>query len=265
MPPSCRPALSLALVACTGTASAPSATDRERYAALLADTRPSPTEMLAACTEVGDPLLRGDCQLAALARADREYTGELSGWCELVDRGRPRDECWFTIAERRMRERRESAAAEACGRSGAYEEDCERHLWEQAIVSIERGLSPSRWAQALPRLHDEFARWATVLPGVDGLPAAMWTRFYERGFSRPGVPLDLGHCQPLPRADADRCYMAGTALYRRRLARRVDIEGADLCARTPRASSWSDLLPAAAHPRLDEAVVALCAERCAPD
>jgi hypothetical protein len=265
MPPSRCAAPLLFLVACTGTPQVASPADRSRYAELLADTSPAPTEMLAACGALEDALLRGDCQLAALARADREYTGELSGWCGVVDRGRPRDECWFVVAERRMRGQQEAAAAEACSRSGRFEEDCERHLWEQAIVSLTRELAPSSWAYELHRAAGEIDRWGGILPGVDDLSSRMWTRFYERGLSRPGAPLDLGHCQPLPKPDATRCFVAGTALYQRRLARRADLAGADLCSQSPRASSWEALLPVVAHPRLDAAVVELIGERCPPE
>lgn len=257
--------LLLAIPACTGAPAPPSAAERSRYAALIADQSRSPTDALADCSELGDPRLRGDCQLAALTRADREFVGDLAGWCGVVDAGRTRDECWFIIAERRMRLEQSASAAEACGRSGGFEADCERHLWEQVVVSAVNRVPPPGWAAALPTLRAEFQHWQDLLPGVEDLPAHMWARFYERGLSRPGAPLDLRHCKPLPRADGQRCYEAGTALYKRRLAHRADTSGADLCARAPRSSAWPELQPAAPHPRLDAAVVELVAERCAPD
>lgn len=264
MSPPSSAALVLAFAACTAGTATPSAADRTRYASLLADTATPPAAMLRACGDIAHPALRGDCQLAAVGRADRELDDDLAPWCADVRRGRTRDECWFIVAERRRRSGAEAAAAAACGRTGAFEADCARHLWEDTVVGLAAALPPPRWPADLPRVASEIARWEGLLPGVSGLPEQMWARFYERGLSRPGAPLDLRHCRPLPRADADRCHAAGAALYERRLARRADAAGVDLCAQAPRAASWQALVPAAPHPRLDDAVGALVAARCPP-
>jgi hypothetical protein len=256
------PLLLLALGACDRAPDAPDAADRARYAAMLAAESEPPATVRAGCGEIRHAGLRGDCQLAALGRADREQDGELAAWCPEMDRGTPRSECWFVVAERRRRTGDLEGAAQACGLAGPFEEDCARHLWEEAVVALAAGAPPARWAGALPAVSTEIERWVALLPGVDGLAPQMWARFYERGLARPGVPLDLGACTPLPRPDATRCREAGTALYARRLARRADAEGLDLCARAARASAWTELVPARTHPRLDEAVAALQAERC---
>ncbi|MEC7949627.1 MAG: hypothetical protein VX265_18815 [Myxococcota bacterium] len=254
--------LSVTLTGCSTPASAPDAVDRTRYAALLADQDRAPGDALRACSALVDDTLRGDCQLAAVGRMDMREAGDLGPQCRLVDRGRTRDECWFMVAEQRLLHGADSAAAAACGSAGGYADDCARHLWEEAVLGLASSAPPPRWDTALPAIKADIARWATLLPQIDDLPLQMWRRFYERGLGRPGARLDLRPCGPLPRADAQRCRRTGTELYARRLARRADAQGIDLCAREPRVGSWQELQPAVPHPRLDAAVVRLAEERC---
>jgi len=256
------PAVLLFLLSCRDADAPPSRNDRETYARLLGETQMPAAAMREACLEIRHDELRGDCQLAALGRADREEEGTLDGWCDALDDGTPRSECWFVIGERRRRMGALEEAAAACSRAGPFAADCAQHLWADAVVALEQDAPPLRWPERLPSITREIDRWASLLPMIDDLPARMWTRFYERGLSRPGAPLDLGACKRLPRPDAGRCRKAGTALYARRLARRADAAGVDICDRPARTAAWSELVPARSHPRLDAELASLQATRC---
>ena len=256
------PAL-LVWAACSGSPAPPDATDRETYARLLNAADGTPEQMRTACGEIEDRTLRGDCQLVALERANRHTQAPLEDWCSRLDAGTPRDECWFVVAERRWRRGDASAAAQACRRAGPFEPDCVQHIWEDAVVALAAGAPPAQWPARLEAITAEIDGWVALFPQVDALADQMWVRFYERGLARPGAPLDLTPCTPLPRPDATRCRLAGTALYARRLSRRADRSGVDLCARPARVHAWADLVPARTHPRLDRAVAALQQERCA--
>jgi len=255
------PAL-LFLLACHGADAPPSPHDRQTYARLLGETERPAAAVREACAAIRHDGLRGDCQLAALGRADREEQGTLDGWCDALDDGTPRSECWFVLGERRRRMGALEEAAAACGRAGPFAADCAQHLWADAVVALEQDAPPPLWPERLPAIARAIDRWAALLPMVDDLPLRMWTRFYERGLSRPGAPLDLDACRPLPRPDADRCRTAGTGLYARRIARRADAAGVDVCDRPARTAAWRDLVPARSHPRLDTELAALQATRC---
>lgn len=173
----------LLLLACAGGDGAPSAEDRARFVAALADGR---------CGAVEAPALRDDCWLAVAARTGDDVCGEV-GDAEL------RGECWFQLAERRR-------DAALCPKAAPYAVDCALHVLSSGFAELTRGgVRPGE------KEDDVAARIAASgLAADDMRPWSAWYRWVLGGMR----PLDRSACDAV--ADPDRreaCRRTGLALY----------------------------------------------------
>ena len=247
------------VVGCSGDASPTAAAARDAYLSVVSQRDIAPEPGLAACAEIPDPRLAGDCALHVVSVEARRRDGRPGMWCGEVPEGTWRDECWFVSAEASKRARKREEAARYCMEAGAFRDDCAQHLWQSEV----RGLIHRRGAagfgevlEATQAVHD---RWAPLLADVSDFEARFWAKFYQNGFEGQGGFVDLRHCDALPSPHAERCVAAGTEMYARELSPRLGDAGLEICALpVPDDGTWSAALsqwvPTEPDPRLDAMV-----------
>ena len=84
-----------------------------------------------ACDDIRVPDVRGDCQVAVAIDLAPTVGVDPEEGCGDVQRGIWRDECYFVLAEARTDALHPEVAWAACKSSGAFRENCYRHLFER--------------------------------------------------------------------------------------------------------------------------------------
>lgn len=241
----------MALAACAGPS------DRERYRAALADpTARSP----AACAELRDPTLAGDCGLVVAQR--RLQAGDSAERaCASVPDGIWQAECWFVAAEAAAALDRDGRAAALCRRAGPVAEDCAQHLWQGALHDLARrpGGDLAALVTSAERLH---RRWSGPLAWTADFDDRFWAQAFQGAALAGGF--DPGRCAGLSPPAAARCEAAMVELFSRELAPALARAGVDLCALPAHAEAVAPYLQAAPHAAFDPVVRARHAEVCGP-
>jgi hypothetical protein len=247
------------LLVLPGCQADPAEQDREHYQAVLSDPRPA-AEALAQCHLIIDPTLAGDCALVVVAADESPW-----GLCEEVPEGMWREECWFISAEALNRRGDALGAAQLCGRSGRFTQDCAQHLWQTPVHGLIHGPGARAFAAQLPRAEALYAAWAPLLAGQTDFAERFWAKFFGNGFEGQGLPIDLGWCEPVPEAHRAACVAAGVAHYAREIGPGVEQAGGleEMCAlESPDVAALSGWLAAVPDPRLNAAAAARVVEIC---
>lgn len=205
--------------ACPGPqVSTPGGTDRDTYAALLADGTSDPAALLDRCATIRDADLAGDCALVLAMRTAGQRKEPIANYCPRVPEGTWRHECWFMAAERARRDGDEAVAADLCTRAGPFVDDCGQHLWQTAVRTQARrhaGAPLVTLLEEAGRIHDA---WSPLLAGSTDFEERFWSRVFQNAWEvRPVI--DPTACDDLVPTQATRCRMAAAYTWSQRLDR----------------------------------------------
>jgi len=257
-----------ALCGACSAASPDTSRAREAYLAVLTQPHIQPEPGLAACADISDPQLAGDCALFVVSVEARRRDGRPARWCEQVPDGVWRAECWFVAAEASKRSRKLAEAAAYCMEAGPFRNDCAQHLWQSEVHGLIHRRGPAAFGEQLPAAEALHDKWAPMLAESSDFGDRFWAKFYQNGFEGRGGRVDLTHCDSLSEPHRGRCVAAATELYARELAPRLSDGGLTICTlEVPEDGGWSAALvrwvPAQPDPRLD-AVVSSRRQECDP-
>ncbi|MCP4805455.1 MAG: hypothetical protein GY913_13900 [Proteobacteria bacterium] len=203
-------ALSLSLALALGCGEPVS--DTEIHSALLA--APLDDVHIAACGPIRDDALRGDCQLYAAQIMGRDAS--YGAYCEQVDEGVWRDECFFLAAEHDRRTGVDPhETAKTCARSGRFADDCGQHLWQTGLKrTVDQNLGDL--PRAFGKTGELYCYWDPYLGGATDFRQRFWQKGFGGWFERRDL-LDPAVCGELDAVAQRHCEAAATGLYLRRL------------------------------------------------
>ena len=154
----------------------------------------------------------------------------------LADPSTPRDECWFVLSERSIADI--DAAVDACARSGLFQLDCARHLYD--------AVPPARQETALTLLRERLPDHAASFAN-----GSAWRRAEDANRARAAaiaqdIAEDAEMARQLELARSTRPQALGLSQRWRRRARHEAEVRAVLCAGTldevrTAAARWPDL------------------------
>ncbi len=204
-------------------------------AAALADAAHGNPGALDRCAAIVDAPTRGLCVVTAAPAASLPA---LEAACDgLADPSITRDECWFLLSERSVADI--DAAVDACARSGRFQIDCARHLYE--------AVTPARQEAALAALRERMPDHAASFA-----KGSAWLRAEDANVTRAAaIAQDMAEDAELARqveiARSTQPQTLDLARRWRRRARREPEVRAVLCAGTldevrAAASRWPDLV-----------------------
>lgn len=196
-----------------GCPSAAGPPDAVRYADLIAEPPADPVAGLAACDDLRDPDLQGDCGLAMARLADPPES-----LCPQVQGEIWQAECYFMAAEDHNKAGDGARAAQLCMKSGDFTDHCAQHLWQKSLRGLTWNRGSSGFSETLPRAQRIYQEWSPLLASETDLEVRFWRRFYEGGFERDRLLNADAACAPLPTTeDQQRCRAAAATLYARRI------------------------------------------------
>jgi len=194
----------IALWACTDAVPEPPE-DVAVYTQVIAELKAEPETAMSRCDGLSDAGTRGDCQLLVARRAVRGPSSVPTEWCDRVNEGLWRHECFFEAAETLRRRGRSEDAAAACLLSGDFVNDCAQHLWQTPVHRLFQG-DATGFAALYPEALAIYERWVPALSEATDLDQRFWSRFWEQGFLSWGR--DEAHCEGLPAEVLARCTQA---------------------------------------------------------
>jgi hypothetical protein len=192
--------------------------DHEIYLAALAPGADSPEQRLKLCDLLAEPLAKGDCGTQVVVNAARNRHPNPESFCESVEKGPWRAECFFEMAEFWRRKKDHRRAAELCAKSGPFIVDCGQHLWQGEVRGLVEGRTD--WAGFLLKADNLFEKWGAIFSTVEDAPFDFVHRFWRRLFQNvfeSEVVLSTSACASMDAFHQDHCRAALGHLYLRRL------------------------------------------------
>ncbi len=257
--------IGLALLGLLACQPAPPTSDAVLYTEVIGDPGGDPELSFAACDAIRNASARGDCQLG-IARATAQvlyYDPET--YCDRVDEGTWRYECYFQAAETWRRAGDEARAVRICRRAGPFEPDCLQHLWRTSLHVLLEDRGSAAFAHGLAEAEALRAEWATQAPDPTAFERRFWWEYYRDGFeqdSGAGAPLRLSACDPLPDVHRRRCRRIASRVYWTRLIV-IAPSLPEFCEGAAQASLVQvPGLEAELDPMLDEAIARARGELC---
>lgn len=192
--------------------------DHEIYLAALAPGTDTPEQRLKLCALLAEPLAKGDCGTQVVVSAARKKHPNPESFCESVEKGPWRAECFFEMAEFWRRKQDHRRAAELCAKSGPFIVDCGQHLWQGEVRDLVEGRSD--WAGFMAKADKLFEKWGRVFSTVEDAPFdfvdRFWRRLFQNVFESEAV-LRMEPCESMDAFHQAHCRAALGHLYLRRL------------------------------------------------